>query len=70
MKNIKLFILGLTLGIVFLYTPGCTPTEEPKPGTCTKCTASQPWSKPDIANCYVTQTDCEQAEGTGCVLCN
>ena len=70
MKNIKLFILGFTLGIVFLYTQGCTPTEEPTPETCTGCAVSQPWSKPGLSTCYATLADCEQAEGTGCVLCN
>ena len=70
MKKMRSIMLGLTLGIIFMYAPGCTPTEEPKPGTCTGCAVSQPWSKPGLGICYVSQAECEQAQGAGCVLCD
>ncbi len=67
MKKLILTIL-LVIGAVFIFN-ACNEDDDVNP-LCTGCSASSPWSKPGISDCYSSKSACESAEGGTCVICN
>ena len=75
MKSLLRFCLSLAVVFaISLLTVNLSSCDEDTlnalSGDCSGCPSSTPWSKPGESGCYATQAECENALGSGCVLCD